>query len=167
VIAVRTQLAVHLRENLKTLGLQRRVKAVTITDLLTQTANEKKPFPTTTATGKTMGRINARSCVRKSGSTRNGHSCTCLNPFCASVIEHCPMADGAEQNDATAQTRASSMFAHFAVSARSSASTALLTSVVPWSGYDNTIAGLQRGKPLFRSRDRLQALFDLLLHGKK
>jgi hypothetical protein len=34
VLAIRTQLSAHLRENLKTLGLHRRVKNVSVTDLL-------------------------------------------------------------------------------------------------------------------------------------
>jgi hypothetical protein len=42
VITIRTQLAAHLRENLKTLGLQRRVKAPSITGLLSQGAEEQK-----------------------------------------------------------------------------------------------------------------------------
>lgn len=42
VIAIRTQLAAHLRENLKTLGPQRRVKTPSIGDLLNEDANEKE-----------------------------------------------------------------------------------------------------------------------------
>jgi hypothetical protein len=36
ILATRTQLAAHLRENLKTLGLHRRMKNVSLTDLLTK-----------------------------------------------------------------------------------------------------------------------------------
>ena len=42
VISIRTQLAAHLRENLKTLGLHRRVKATSINDLLSQGGGERE-----------------------------------------------------------------------------------------------------------------------------
>ena len=40
VLAIRTQLAAHLREDLKTLGLHRRVKSASIGDLLDEATEE-------------------------------------------------------------------------------------------------------------------------------
>ena len=44
VLAIRTQLSAHLRENLKTLGLRRVSKALTVTDVLNgQDENQQQP----------------------------------------------------------------------------------------------------------------------------
>jgi hypothetical protein len=40
VLSIRTQLSAHLRENLKTLGLHRRIKNATVADLLSQDEQE-------------------------------------------------------------------------------------------------------------------------------
>ena len=42
ILAIRTQLSAHLRENLKTLGLKRVSKALTVQDLLSQHGDEKE-----------------------------------------------------------------------------------------------------------------------------
>jgi hypothetical protein len=53
VMSDRGKLATHLRENLKTLGLSRRIKAVSINDLLA--ANEKEVEPDYNGNGQTHG----------------------------------------------------------------------------------------------------------------
>jgi hypothetical protein len=76
VLAVRTQLAAHLREDLKTLGLSRRVKTTTINDLLNQDAGEQN-----TARGGMVLPI-MRTLANKPLTVNNGQSERCANPFC-------------------------------------------------------------------------------------
>ena len=60
VLAIRTRLSAHLRENLKTLGLRR--------------VSRRSPLP----------------CAIKSLTSSSGQSDTCQNPFCKSIIEALP-----------------------------------------------------------------------------
>ena len=88
-LAIRTQLSAHLRENLKTLGLKRFSKALTVTDVLN---GQDEAAATQNAEGMQMSSAALRSCVVQPLTTNSGQSDARQNPFRKSVIE--PLPDG-------------------------------------------------------------------------